>query len=125
MHMGLLMAAVNKSSKAYVMRAANRIYAQTGYPLLNESLSILETAYNAPMQAGDFSDPSLPAAINNWVTDETANRITDIVGKFYPSTKLILISCLYFKAGFMHEFDHYDTHVAPFYESHGVTKQVG
>lgn len=53
---------------------------------------------------GEPDEPRL--TINNWVSEQTKNRIHDLLppGSISPLTRLILTNAVYFKANWLHQF---------------------
>lgn len=102
----------------FQLTIANMLWGQDGWPFLPEYLDLLAVNYGAGLRLLDFenSPESARKQINNWVSDQTKNRIKDIIppGMPDPSTRLVLANAIYFKAMWEHEFSANSTHDARF-----------
>ena len=59
-------------------------------------------------------NPKTFEMINNWVEKATHNKIKDMLQELDPSTILVLINTIYFKANWVHEFKKDDTYKGDF-----------
>lgn len=77
--------------------------------------------YYAPMIAsGDFNDPAMVDAINDWVSVATRKKIkTAIDEPIHPLTQMFLINTLYFKGDWLIPFDKANT-AKDMFGSHSV-----
>jgi len=106
--------------KDYTLQTANALWIKQGYPFLTEYLVFIEHYYMGKATEVDFSDPQGSSQlINNWVSEQTYGRITDLVtpGSIDPLTALILTNAIYFKGTWVHEFDHDATIESDFWTS--------
>ncbi len=112
----------------FQLTIANSLWGQDGWPFLPEYLDLLAANYGAGLRLVDFenSPESARRQINNWVSDQTKNRIKDIIppGMPDPSTRLVLANAIYFKAMWEHEFDADVTNDRPFYLLSGEMVRV-
>ncbi len=103
----------------FQLSIANALWGQDGWPFLPEYLDLLAANYGAGMRLVDFENvpESARKQINNWVSNQTNNRIKDIIppGMIDPLTRLVLANAIYFKATWEYEFDANDTADKPFY----------
>ena len=90
------------------LNIANALWGQADYPFNADYIALMESAYGAGIHEVDFAtDPSgASQLINQWVSDQTNERIRNIVS---PSditdlTRLILTNAIYFKATWASEF---------------------
>lgn len=92
-----------------VFRSANALYGQRGFPFNQPFLDELATNYGAGMRIVDYvGDPGAAReTINDWVEDQTENRIIDLVpeGVITTDTRLTLVNAVYFLANWLHEFN--------------------
>ena len=97
---------------------ANAIWAQQDYPFLPEYLDVLALNYGAGIHLSDFATQAEKTAeeINLWVSDQTHERIQDIIqpNALGEATRLILVNAIYFNAGWNTPFNPEYTHDAPF-----------
>ncbi|HEX7541802.1 MAG TPA: serpin family protein, partial [Anaerolineales bacterium] len=111
--------AVNVNEKErFQLSIANSLWGQDGWPFLSEYLDLLAVNYGAGMRLVDFekAPESARRQINDWVSNQTHNRIQDIIppGMLDSSTRLALANAIYFKATWEHEFDANETSDRPF-----------
>jgi len=96
-------------SKATVsLRVANSVWGQEGLPWEPTFLAVLASDYGSGVHPMDFAGDPVGAttAINSWVAQQTADRITDIVapGVIDPSTRLVLVNAIHLKAPWLEPF---------------------
>ncbi|HLB63402.1 MAG TPA: serpin family protein, partial [Anaerolineales bacterium] len=107
---------------------ANSLWGQQGFGFLPEFLDLLGENYGAGMRLVDYaSDPEAARqAINQWVSDETQEKIQDLIpsGAIDEMTRLVLANAIYFKAAWLHPFDADVTAPAPFHRLDGSTVDV-
>lgn len=88
---------------------ANSLWGQVGYHFLAEFLDTLAVNYGAGMRLVDYaSEPeACRVRINEWVEDETERKIKDLIprGFITPTTTLVLVNAIYFKAFWESTFD--------------------
>ena len=110
------------------LRIANAAYLQAGYPFEAEYLDIIGSNYGPALNEVDFaSDPAAVAhEINDWVADQTEDRITDLLSEdaVRPETVLALVNALYMNASWLEPFNEAQTANAPFTLLDGTTTDV-
>jgi serpin B len=93
----------------FQLSIANSIWGQVDWPFEPAYLDLLAINYGAGLRLADFSNDPEGArkAINEWVSDQTHERIKDIIapGMLDQLTRLVLANAIYFKATWEHEFD--------------------
>jgi serpin B len=64
--------------------------------------------------------------INDWVSEQTENRINDLIpaGSITPLTELILTNAIYFKAAWFYQFNEYRTITDTFHLADGGSVEV-
>jgi serpin B len=101
------------------LRIANRLWGQEGYRFLTDFTATIERFYGAPICQVDFRNKAEEARqeINQWVEQQTNNRIKDLVpaGAVDPLTRLVLVSAIYFLGRWESVFNEDATHDAPFW----------
>ena len=97
----------------YKLHLANRLFCRKNYVFLEEFLAATSNHYNAESALLDFvGDPSgSRQTINQWVEDQTANKIKDVIpaGCIDDLTTLILVNAIYFKGDWKHKFEEKNT----------------
>lgn len=81
--------------------AANRIYSDLKFPVIDECAAFLNSTYSSTIVSVDFQNNSevIRAQINDWVKEVTESKITDLLtpGTVGPSTSVILVNAIYFR----------------------------
>lgn len=81
--------------------AANRIYSDLKFPVIDECTAFLNSTYSSTIVSVDFQNnsESIRAQINDWVKEVTESKITDLLapGTVGPSTSVILVNAIYFR----------------------------
>ncbi len=112
----------------FELSVANSLWGQQGFSFLPEFLDLLAEHYGAGMRLVDYTaDPEgARQAINQWVAEETRDRIQDLIpqGAIDALTRLVLANAIYFKTAWMHPFETEATAPAPFYRLDGTSVEV-
>lgn len=112
----------------FELEIANTLWAQNGYPFLDEFLERLATDYQAGMNLVDFVNAAEEArqAINASVEEQTRGRITDLIppGVLDRLTRLVLVNAIWFKGTWEEEFSPDATRDEPFTLPDGTEVQV-
>jgi len=61
--------------------------------------------YDAEVRNLDFRNPKSVDIINQWCSDKTNKRITEIISEINPNARLFLMNALYFKGTWVNSFD--------------------
>ncbi len=100
------------------LNIANALWIQKNYNILDNFLNINTKYYNANLFNVDFMKAPDKAIqeINDWVEENTKNKIKDILKKedLHPLTRLILTNAIYFKGDWEYKFDKELTAELPF-----------
>ncbi len=110
--------AVKDEGQGFQLNIANATWGQSGFPFLSSYLDLLARNYGMGLQAVDFANNPEGARqdINNWVANQTQDKIKDIVphGAIDTLTRMVLANAIYFKASWMMPFQKSATQDAPF-----------
>jgi serpin B len=110
------------------LHIANSVWAEQTFPFLPEYLDLIALNYGAGIQLADFLNrhEAVRKQINEWVSDQTEDKINDLLqeGIVKPSTKMVLVNAIYFKADWMVKFDPDSTRDAPFHLLDGSESQA-
>ncbi len=102
---------------------ANRLWGQEGVAFAPEFLRATSKHYGAELGNVDFRTNAVGAAeiINRWVSQQTRERITDLVppGLLGPQTRLVLANAIYFLGSWQHTFEKAATADEPFFVAGG------
>lgn len=100
------------------LRIANSIWGQEDFEFVEQFLDTLAVNYGAGLRLVDFAGEPEPSrkAINDWVSDETEERIKDLIpaGAINELTRLVLANAIYFNASWLTKFDENLTADGPF-----------
>jgi serpin B len=104
--------------EGFELSIVNALWGERGFPFLGSYLDTLAENYGAGLRLMSFSeDPEgSRVAINSWVSDETHDRITDLLpeGSVSELTRLVLTNAIYFKAPWLYPFETKDTKTESF-----------
>jgi len=124
--MGALLAQLNGPHDSYELHMANALWAEKDQHFLPDYTSLMKRDYGAGFQPVDFkaNPEAARALINNWVAQQTQQKILDLVplGSVTPLTRLILTNAIYFKAAWASQFSKSQTQNEDFHLS--ATKTV-
>jgi serpin B len=94
---------------SFQLNVANALWGQSGYAFKSSFLDVLAKNYGAGMHLVDFKTATEAARqmINDWVADQTEDKILDLVpeGALSELTRLVLTNAIYFNANWQDEFD--------------------
>lgn len=101
-----------------VLTIGNALWGQQDVVFLDDFLDTLAVNYGAGMHLVDFAGDAeaARAAINDWVADQTDDRITDLIpsGALNALTRLVLTNAVYLDATWERTFDADATDDEPF-----------
>ena len=101
-----LMALLTQADPEVTFDVANSIWYRQGSTVVEDFLQRCRTIFGAQVEELDFSAPDAADIINGWVSDNTQNKIKEIVDKpIDPSIVMFLINAIYFKGTWTYEFD--------------------
>jgi serpin B len=110
------------------LHIVNAVWAEQTFPFLQDYLDLVALNYGAGIHLADFITQHEVArkSINNWVSDQTKDKINDLLpqGVIKPSTKMVLVNAIYFKADWLVKFDPDSTKDASFHLLDGSETQV-
>jgi serpin B len=100
------------------LEIANSIWVREDYqPLKRSFYEIVRDYYDA----GIFPLAG-PGPINEWVTDATHDKITDIVSELPPDTAMVLVNAIYFNGTWLDPFDTDRTDTGEFHAAGGAVR---
>lgn len=118
----------NSNNDEIEVHAANRLFVQSGYPLLPTFLDDNQRWFGAHPVELDFrgSPRGCSEVINEWVSRTTRGRITRVIDDrmITAQTRLLLVNALYLNASWSRPFDEYLTSEQPFTLDGGAVIQV-
>lgn len=99
---------LEKYMNSDLLKIANKVYVQEGKNLKAEYATETKEHYHAEAEEINFAESEAAAqVVNSWVEDQTASKITNLVGadSFNSLTRLVLLNALHFKGDWEHKFD--------------------
>ncbi|MGA2205294.1 MAG: serpin family protein [Terracidiphilus sp.] len=107
--MGALLAQMNAQHQAYELHVADALWAQKDASFLPAYMTLVQTDYAAGFRPVDFksSPEAVRATINQWVEQQTNNKIQNLLGPgtVTSATRLLLTNAIYFKGTWLNPFD--------------------
>lgn len=124
----LALSSRGESGDGFSLNVVNAVWGQRGHGFRPEFLDVLAESYGAGVRTADFAAAPEEARveINDWVADNTEDRITDLVppGVINPLTRMALTNAVYFKAAWAYPFTEGATRDHPFELLDGGSAQV-
>jgi serpin B len=106
-------------SEPITLMTANRLFAQKRYEFRQAFLALVKQNYGGAFKLLDFVTDASGATqhINQWVADQTHDRIRDLIpaNALNKTTRLILANALYLKAPWADSFSEKATQPEPFH----------
>jgi len=106
-------------TQEFELNIANSLWGQTDYLFLKSFLDVIAENYGTALNRVDFkkSPEESRVVINQWVSDKTKEKITDLIpqGSIDDSTRLILVNAIYFNAKWQTPFRKESTYDDIFY----------
>ncbi|QDT60094.1 Serpin (serine protease inhibitor) [Stieleria bergensis] len=109
--MGAINNRLNRAQKPYALKVANALWGEQSSRWRPEFLKTLDEPYGATLRKADFvrSSERERQRINQWVEDQTEQRIKELLPKDPPvitgNTRLVLTNAIYFKGNWSQRFD--------------------
>ncbi|MFO7736306.1 MAG: serpin family protein [bacterium] len=115
-----------EADKDMILAIANSVWMDDDFePRVKEKfLDVLDESYDAEAYALDFNDPDSVDVINDWVKENTMEKIEKIIEEIGADTVMYLINAIYFKAAWTITFDKESTYDGEFTCSDGTKKTV-
>ncbi|XP_060986787.1 serpin B3-like [Dama dama] len=127
-HFQKLLTELKKSTDAYELSVANRLYGEKEFPFLQEYMDNVKKFYLASVESADFKNAAEESRkmINSWVESQTNEKIKDLFPKdsLDSSTVLVLVNAVYFKGQWNQEFEKESTVEEKFWLNKDTSKSV-
>ena len=97
-----------KSNEDFTLEAANKLYAQSGFDLLESYQEMAKSHYKAPVESLNFAEAEASRkVINDFVEEHTQQKIKDLIpsGVLDALTRLVLVNAVYFKGNWADQFN--------------------
>lgn len=103
---------------------ANSIWYRQGASVLDSFISTNREYFDAVVEELDFSDPASVDVINDWIEEQTNDKIKDMLDQIPPAAYMYLVNAIYFNAEWKYTFDEEDTFSGDFNLEEGGTETV-
>ena len=104
------------TDEEFILHIANSLWAEKEYDFREAFLELLARHYGAGLRLVSFKTAPEDAreAINDWVSDQTEEKIQDLIpkGGITDLTRLVLANAIYFNAKWTHTFPKENTRMA-------------
>lgn len=107
-----------RGNEHYNLSTANKLFVKDGYRISESFLRSASEFFSASAENVNFLEKAETAAnINNWVSNQTNNKIRKLVNPevFDEYTRLVAVNALYFSGAWASYVGVYDTTKKPFY----------
>jgi serine protease inhibitor len=94
-----------KVDQQVTLSIANSIWYNQNIQPLPAYLNLAQQYFLAKIGALNFSDPNTVNIINQWISDNTQQKITQVLNSISPADLMYLIDALYFKGNWKYAFD--------------------
>ena len=105
-----------------IVKSVNSLWIDDDFSVRNRYVNLMQKDFDALVTTLSFSDPSTVQAINNWCSEHTNGKITEIIDKLGTNDVMVLVNALYFNAPWLNPFEPRMTSDAEFNGSHKVSK---
>ncbi|XP_055415179.1 serpin B4-like isoform X3 [Bubalus kerabau] len=127
-HFQKLLMELKKSTDAYELSVANRLYGEKEFRFLQEYMDNVQKFYLASVESADFKNAAEESRkmINSWVERQTNERIKDLFPKdsFDRFTALVLVNAVYFKGQWNQKFKKENTVEEKFWLNKDVQAKI-
>ncbi len=103
---------------------ANSIWDRLGANVLDSFITTNQDYFDAAVEELDFSDPASVDVINDWIAEQTNDKIKDMLDQIPGNAYMYLVNAIYFNAEWKYSFDKDDTFTGSFNLEGGGTESV-
>ncbi len=119
---------LTSKTSAYELRVANSLWLEKSYPIAPTFIAALEPNYGTVLFPVDFKTSPEPARlqINQWVAEQTNDRIQDILPPLSINilTRLVIANAVFFKGDWAQPFEISQTRPEQFQQSSDRSTEV-
>ncbi|ELR50278.1 hypothetical protein M91_09555, partial [Bos mutus] len=126
-HFQKLLTELKKSTDAYELSVANRLYGEKEFQFLQEYMDNVQKFYLASVESADFKNAAEESRkmINSWVESQTNGRIKNLFPQnSLNGSVLVLVNAVYFKGQWQEEFKKENTVEEKFWLNKDTSKPV-
>lgn len=88
-----------------IVKSVNSLWIDDDFSVRNRYVNLMQKDFDALVTTLSFSDPSTVQAINNWCSEHTNGKITEIIDKLGANDVMVLVNALYFNAPWLNPFE--------------------
>ena len=121
---GALITHLTKVDPKVTVEIANSIWVNKFYTLLQEFADTNRFYYDAEINSLDLYAPGAVDIINQWVSDKTHEKITEVLDQIPPDVVMYLINALYYYGTWKYEFNEENNLPIQFELENGMNKEV-
>nr|XP_023018612.1 ovalbumin-related protein X-like isoform X1 [Leptinotarsa decemlineata] len=118
---------LNQNEDDFKLLSANKLYAAEGFEIEDDFKRVAEDPYKAQIQTVNFAENlKTTGLINNWVADNTNQKITDLISpdQLSANTRLVLVNALYLNGLWEIPFEKLLTKKQAFHPSEQESKEI-
>nr|XP_055148035.1 serpin B3 [Symphalangus syndactylus] len=123
-----LLTELNKSTDAYELKIANKLFGEKTYQFLQEYLEAIKNFYKTSVESVDFAHAPEESRkkINSWVESQTNEKIKNLIpdGAIGNDTTLVLVNAIYFKGQWENKFKKENTKEEKFWPNKNTYKPI-
>ncbi|NXC32996.1 A1AT2 antiproteinase, partial [Campylorhamphus procurvoides] len=120
-----VLSVLNCADANITLNIGNALFTATGYEPLESFLQNTKQFYDADFFSSEFHKPEeAKKQINKYIEKKTKGKINELVGHLDPSTVLVLINYIYFKAAWEESFDPLSTYEDDFFVTTNASVRV-
>ncbi|NXX41890.1 A1AT antiproteinase, partial [Tricholaema leucomelas] len=120
-----ILAAITCADANTTVNIGNALFIAVGYELQEKFLQNTRKFYDADIFPSNFNQPEeTKNQINTYVEEKTKGKITELIDYLDPSTVLVLLNYIYFKAAWERSFDPLRTHKDDFFVNTNTSVKV-
>lgn len=115
-----------RRAKPAELLVANALWVAKAEPLLASFTQAMAEDFAAPPRLVDFTAAGARELVNDWVAEQTRDRIRDLLPEGMPArdSRLVLVNCVYLDAPWLSPFDSSATRPRPFTLANGERIEV-
>jgi len=120
-----LIKTIRTPAKSVTLAVADSLWVDNRRATLKpEYLKQTQASYDAEMTDLDFSSPGAAARINDWASEHTHGKITQVIDRIDRADLALLLNAVYFKGEWTFKFDAAQTKLRDFNLAGGSVKQL-
>jgi len=119
-----LIALLEKEDEGVLITLANSLWGADDIEYKQTFEDVMNEYFSAEVKTVDFTDPATLDLVNTWISDNTNEKIQDMLSDLDPASVLLLINAIYFNGTWETEFDPELTDEETFIKAGGSTTTV-